>query len=143
MMLPDVNVLIYAHRPESPEHAAYAGWLTRVARGPEPFALSEPVMSGFLRVVTHRKVFKMPTPLDQALGFLDELRAQPGCHLIRPGPRHWAIFVDLCRSARATDKLVADAFHAAVAIEHGCEWITADGDFARFRGLRWQHPLRA
>lgn len=142
MILPDVNVLIYAHREEAPEYAAYSRWLTRVATGPAPFALSEPVMSGFLRIVTHRRVFKTPTPFDQALAFLDELRARPTCRVIRPGPRHWPIFVDLCRAARATDKLVADAHHAATAIEHGCEWASADADFARFPGLRWSHPLR-
>jgi predicted nucleic acid-binding protein len=61
---------------------------------------------------------------------------------VRPGPRHWEIFVDLCRAGRATGKLVPDAFHAAVAIEHGCEWVTTDADFSRFPGFRWSHPLR-
>lgn len=62
--------------------------------------------------------------------------------MIRPGPRHWQILLSLCRAANATDKLVADAFHAATALEHGCEWVTADADFGRFAGLRWSHPLR-
>ena len=136
-----MNVLIYAHRLEAPEHEAYARWLRRVATAAEPFAMSEIAMSGFLRIVTHRKVFKTPTPLDEALDFLTEIAGRPTCRLIRPGARHWGIFVELCQGARATDKLVADAYHAAVAVEHGCEWITSDSDFARFRGLRWSHPL--
>lgn len=142
MILPDVNVLVYAHRLEAPEHAAYARWLQATVTGAEPFALSEPVMSGFLRVVTHRKVFRTPTPLERALEFLDELAAQPGCRLVRPGARHWGIFLALCRASGAADKLIADAFHAAIAIEHGCEWVSADADFGRFAGLRWSHPLR-
>ena len=143
MILPDVNVLVHAHRTEAPEHAAYARWLEALVARPEPFAMSEPVMSGFLRVVTHRKIFKTPTPLERALAFLEEIAAQPHGRVLRPGPRPWEIFVSLCRSAKATDKLVADAYHAAVALEHGCEWVTADADFGRFAGLRWSHPLRA
>lgn len=142
MILPDVDVLVYAHRGEAPEHADYARWLQAVTEKPEPFAMSEPVMSGFLRVVTHRKVFRTPTPLARAVEFLEEITAQSNCRVIRPGPRQWPIFLALCRASRATDKLVADAFHAAVALEHGCEWVTADADFGRFAGLRWSHPLR-
>ncbi len=142
MILPDVNVLLYAHRLEAPEHAAYSRWLQSTVASPEPFAMSEPVMSGFLRVATHRRVFRTPTPLPRAIEFLDEISGQPNCHVIRPGPRQWPIFLSLCRSANATDKLIADAYHAAVAIEHGCEWVTADADFGRFAGLRWSHPLR-
>lgn len=142
MILPDVNVLLYAHRVEAPEHDAYARWLHATVAKAEPFGMSEPVMAGFLRVVTHRKVFKTPTPLERAIEFLEEITAQPNCRVIRPGARHWPIFLSLCRAANATDKLVADAFHAATALEHGCEWVTADADFGRFAGLRWSHPLR-
>ena len=89
------------------------------------------------------KIFVRPSTLDEALAFVDELRRRPACHLFRPGPRHWDIFVSLCRRAGATGGLVADAYHAAVAIEHGCEWVTNDTDFARFPGLRWRLPHQA
>jgi predicted nucleic acid-binding protein len=62
--------------------------------------------------------------------------------VLTPGDRHWQIFSDLCRTSHAKGNLVADAYHTALAIEHGCEWITADRDFARFKGLRWRHPLQ-
>jgi toxin-antitoxin system PIN domain toxin len=138
--MPDVNVLVYAHREEAPDHAAHVDWLSRTTAA-EPFALSELVLSGFLRVVTHGKVWRSPTPWDTAEAFVDGLRAHPNARVLRPGPRHWPLFVGLCRDARARGKLVADAYHAALAIEHGCEWVTADGDFARFAALRWTHPL--
>jgi len=142
VLLPDVNVLIYAHRRESPEHAAHAGWLTALAEGDEPFGLSELVLSGVIRIVTNPRVFRTPTPLPIALSFVDALRGCPNAVPLRGGPRHFEIFERLCHQTGASGKLVADAYHAALAMEHGCEWVTTDSDFARFPGLRWRHPLR-
>jgi toxin-antitoxin system PIN domain toxin len=141
MILADVNVYIYAHRQDLAEHADYANWLVELVESEEPFAASELALSGFLRIVTNPKIFHTPTPLDTALAFVSEILDRPNCVPLRPGPRHWALFTDLCRTARARGKLVADAYHAALAIEHGCEFVSADGDFARFKGLRWRHPL--
>lgn len=141
MVLPDVNVLVYAHREDTPDHERYASWLVAVATGEARFACSDLVLSGFVRVVTNRRVFPVPTPLATALAFCSALRSMPACTVVRPGETHWSIFDRLCRETGATGKLVADAWHAALAIEHACEWTTTDGDFARFRGLRWRHPL--
>jgi len=141
VLLPDVNVLIYAHRAESPEHDAYARWLTMMATAQEPFGLSELVLSGVVRIVTNPRVFKTPTPLEIALAFTDSLLGRPNAVRLRPGRRHFEIFEDLCRQTNASGKLVADAYHAALALEHGCEWVTTDADFGRFPGLRWRHPL--
>lgn len=143
MLMPDVNVLVYAHRADTAQHVEHAEWISELARGEEPFALSELVLQGFVRVVTNPKIFVRPSTLDESLAFVEELRRRPTCHLLRPGPRHWDIFVGLCRRARARSGLVADAYHAAVAIEHGCEWVTNDTDFARFPGLRWRPPHQA
>ncbi len=138
----DVNVLIYSHRADAhPEHVRYAQWLTTLATGSEPFALSSLALSGLVRIVTNPRLFRRPSTLDEVFGFIDELQRRPGARMISPGSRHWTIFVDLCRRSRASGKLVADAYHAAVAIEHGCTWVTTDADFARFPGLRWEHPL--
>lgn len=142
MKLCDVNVLIYAHRPDSiSEHPAYADWLTKMANGVEAFALSEAVLSGFVRIVTNRKIFKQPTPVETAFSFCENLRQCPQACVLRPGERNWSIFQTLCQDLPAQGKLVADAWHAALAIEYDCEWISTDNDFARFGGLRWQHPL--
>ncbi len=142
MILPDVNVLVYAHRSDStPEHPLYAGWIERMATGPEPFALSVLVLAGFLRIVTNPRIFRPPSTLDEALGFVRELVARPTARVIAPGPNHLAIFEELCRQASATGKLVADAQYAAVAIEHGCTMVSSDADFSRFATLRWRQPL--
>lgn len=126
---------------DAPEHERYAAWLQALTASDEPFALSDVVLSGFLRVVTNPKVFDPPTPLPAALAFSQRLVDWPRASLISPGQRHWEIFSGLCREIRGP--LVSDAYLAALAIEHGCELVTTDGDFARFPGLRWRHPLAA
>lgn len=141
MLLPDVNALIYAHRVEAPEHARYAEWLRQLATGPEAFGLSELGCSGFIRVVTNPKIWDEATSTEDAFEFIERLRQRSNARLLTHGPASWRIFGDLCRAAHARGKLVADAYHAALAIEHGCELVTADGDFARFAGLRHRHPL--
>ena len=142
MKLCDVNVLVYAHRKDaSPEHPAYADWLTHMAAGQEAFGLSEAVLAGFVRVVTNPRIFREPTPVDLAFRFCENLRQCPQACLLRPGDRNWAIFQKLCTALPAQGKLVADAWHAALAIEYDCQWISTDNDFARFPGLRWRHPM--
>ena len=141
MWAPDVNVLVYAHREELPEHDGCHRWLEQAVGGDAAFGMFELVLSGFIRVVTHPRVFRTPTPLATALAFAAELRAQPNCIHVRPQERHWDIFQRLCRESGAKGNLVADAYLAALAIESGCEWVTTDRDYSRFEGLRWRHPL--
>lgn len=100
------------------------------------------MLSGFLRVVTHPKVFTLPSPLADSLGFAEQLRSRPNGVAVAPGPRHWPIFPSLCVDAGTKGHLVADAYLASMAIEAGCEWITTDRDFSRFKGLRWRHPVQ-
>lgn len=141
MLLPDVNVLVYAHREDAPDHERYRAWLEGVVNDSEPYGLADLVLSGFLRVVTHPRVFSLPSPLEAVLEFAEQLRSTPNCVHIAPGERHWEIFTRLCREAGAKGNLVPDAYLAALAIESGSEWITTDRGFARYRGLRWRHPL--
>ncbi len=143
MLLPDVNVLIYAHRQDStPDHRRYADWVIGLASGPEPFALSVLALSGLVRIATTPRIFGRPSTLDEVFAFQAELIRRPTARTVAPGPNHLAIFEQLCRQSGAAGKLVADAQHAAVAIEHGCTMVTTDSDFDRFPGLRWRHPLR-
>jgi len=141
MLLPDVNVLIYAFRPDSPDHKRYRDWLVEAVYGESAFGCSDLVMSGFIRIVTHPRVFINPDPLPHALAFAAAMREAPNSVRISPGRSHWAIFTRLCEQAGVKGNLVPDAYLAALAIESGCEWITTDRDFARFPGLRWRHPL--
>jgi len=141
MLCVDVNVLVYAHRPEAPEHAAHRTWLEAARKGPEPLGLPTVVASGFLRVVTHPRIFIEPTPLGVALDFLEILRTSPATVPVDPGERHWQVFTELCTRIDARGNKVPDAFLAALAIEQGATWISADRGFAGFPGLRWMHPL--
>ncbi len=142
MFLIDVNVLVYAYREDVPDHRAYLRWLEGCIRSDQAYGLADLVLSGFLRVVTHPKVFNPPSPLESALRFAVELRSQANCVTAAPGPRHWEIFLRLCRTANARGNRIADAYLAALAIESGSEWITTDRDYSRFEGLRWRHPLQ-
>ena len=141
MELPDVNVLIYAHREDAPEHEKYAAWLSSLAEGAAPFALSSVTLSGFLRIVTNPRIFQPATPMELALAFCRQLVARPTAAFLQPGARHWTIMVDLIERSDIRGAMVSDAYLAALVIEHGCQLITTDSDFARFPGLRWRHPL--
>ncbi|MFQ5788933.1 MAG: type II toxin-antitoxin system VapC family toxin [Acidobacteriota bacterium] len=141
MVLIDVNVLVYAHRKDASGHNEYLAWLEETVNSEAAYGMSDLVLSGFLRVVTHPRVFTPPSPMHAALKFADEIRSQPNCTVVAPGPGHWEIFADLCRQAGAKGNLVPDAYLAALAIESGSEWITTDRDYARFPNLRWRHPL--
>lgn len=141
MLLIDVNVLVYAFRQDSPGHASYKSWLDKAIGGDEPVGVSELVLSGFLRVVTHPRIFRPPTPTDLALEFVETFRSGQAAVKVAPGERHWDIFVRLCRTAGAKGNLIPDAYLAALALESGCEWVSTDRGYARFPGLRWRHPL--
>jgi hypothetical protein len=143
VFLPDVNVLIYAHRAEAVEHERYKDWLAALVSSHAPFALSDLVSVGFVRIVTNNRIWSGPTPPEMALEFIARLRRRRNCRPVQPGPEGWTIFAKLVAHTKARGKLVADAQHAAIAIEHGCELVTTDGDFARFPGLRFCHPLGA
>lgn len=143
MLLADVNVLVYAHRRDSPDHGSYRSWLENVLQSPEAYGVSDLVLSGVIRIVTHPRIFDPPSTLDQALSFVSSVRSRANAVLVAPGRRHWHIFVDLSRQSDARGNLVPDAYLAALAIETGSEWITTDRDYARFPGLRWRHPFSA
>lgn len=141
MILFDVNILVYAHRADAPNHADYKQWLENRLGSPESCGVSDLVLSGCLRVITHPKVFLIPTPVDQAFRFVEQIRSHPNVRIMSPGPAHWSIFSDLCKSINARGNFVPDAYHAALAIETGCEWATTDRGFARFPKLKLRHPL--
>ena len=141
MLLPDVSVLVAAFRDNHPAHAVCRQWLLRTLGQPGQLALSELVLSGVLRVVTHPGTPIGGVALDAALEFTNSLVGVRGVAIIRSGPRHWRIFVDLAHATSTRGAVLSDAYHAAIAIEHRCEWVTLDRDFARFPGLRWSMPV--
>lgn len=140
MILADVNVLVSAYRQDAEFHSLCRGWLDRAIAGEALFGVAPLALSAVIRITTNRRIFDPPSETEHALLFCEILLAQPHCSIVEPGARHWSIFARLCREAAVRSKLITDAWFAALAIEHGCEWITLDRDFARFPGLRWRHP---
>jgi uncharacterized protein len=143
VILADVNILVYAFREDAPDHLRYKKWLEGLLSGDEPFALSDHILSSFLRIVTHPQIFKPATPLETALSFVDAIRNQPHRVSVSPGPAHWEIFVRLARATSAMGNHLADTYLAALAIESGSEFVTSDRDYSRYPGLRWRHPLQS
>ena len=141
MILLDVNVLLYSFRTDLPGHARYRTWLEAQVNDEAPFGMSTQALASVVRIATNSRAYKKPDPPAAVLEFANTLLGHPNCQVIQPGPRHWAIFADLCRQANARGNLVQDAWFAALAIESGCEWISTDRDYARFPGLRWRTPF--
>lgn len=141
MILPDVNILIYAFRSDTDNHAEYKRWLEAVVNGPAAYGIAPQVLSSFLRICTHSRIFARPSTLATAFEFCRVLLEHPNATVLTPGARHWSIFEGLCRRAKARGNLLQDAWFAALAIETGCEWITTDRDYARFDGLSWRVPF--
>ena len=140
MKLIDVNVLLAAHREDHPHFGVGRKWLKGTVDRRVPFAVVDLVAGAFLRIATSRRIFSIPTPLADAFDFLTALRAQPSHALLTPGPRHLELLSRLCEESDATGDLVADAQLAAIAVEHACELVSFDRDFARFTSVAWHRP---
>jgi hypothetical protein len=141
VILPDINVLVYAARDDSSDAARYRSWLQSALSGPEPVAVVSPVVAGFIRVVTNPRVFAVPSTLDAALSFVDALVAAPAAVQPALSERLGGLLGEVCRGAGATADRVPDAYLAAIALDLDAELVTADRGFSRFAGLRWRHPL--
>lgn len=140
MVFPDVNVLVYAFRADDSHHAVSKRWLERVVHGNAQFGISPLALSAVVRIATNPRAFPQPSSIEDAFGYCDDLLSQPHCSVIEPGERHWRIFRDLCVETGMRGPRVSDVWFAALAIEHGCTFITFDRDYARFPGLSWQEP---
>lgn len=140
MILPDVNVLLYAFRRDAPEHAIVKPWFDSVIDSDRAFGISRLALSAVVRISTGTRAYARSSTLDEAFGYCEDIVNQPHCQIVEPGERHWAIFERLCLDTATRGPRVTDAWFAALAIEHGCEWITFDRDFARFPGLKWSVP---
>ena len=141
MILCDVNVLIYAFRSDAEDHPRHRAWLESVINGPAAYGVAPQVLVSVVRICTHPRIFARPSSLDDAFEFCRVVFGQPSATVIVPGERHWSIFESLCQDSKATGNIVQDAWFAALAIESGCEWITTDRDYARFKGLTLRPPF--
>ena len=140
MILPDVNVLIYAFRQDVPQHAICRPWLDRIIQSDTRFGVTPLALGAVVRITTNPRTYVTPSTTEEAFGFCEDLLGQPHCQVVEPGDRHWNIFRQLCVNTDTRGPRVTDAWFAALSIEWGCEWITLDRDYARFPGLKWQAP---
>ncbi len=138
MKLFDVNVFVNAFREDAPDHELFF----EAVNGSAPFALSPLALSGFVRIVTNPRIFKLPSSVDEALEFCDDLLSRPQCRPVTPGSRHWAIFRSLCLSLRAEGNLVPGLWFSALAMESGCTWVSGDRDYGLVPDLDWQFVHR-
>jgi toxin-antitoxin system PIN domain toxin len=141
VILCDVNVLLYALVGTTPHHDRCSRALTTLLRGPEIFAVSEIVHAAVVRIATHRKIFRPPVAPEVAFEFVEILAQHERSAVISPGGQHWRIFRDLVLATGIRGPDTTDAYLAALAIEHGCEWWTTDDGFRRFPALRWRNLL--
>ncbi len=141
MIVPDVNLLVYAIHQESPEHARARRWLDQLLTGDEPVGLPWAVILGFVRITTHARIMQTPWTIDEAAALVDRWLAQRTVTVIDPTNRHWSILRSLLTAAGRGANLTSDAHLAAICIERGATLHSADNDFARFRELRWVNPL--
>ena len=141
MILPDVNLLIYAHDTAASRHEAARQWWDSALSGDEPVALAWATLLAFVRLTTNRVVFQQPFSVDEAVQRVEAWLGQPNVRIVQPGHRHAQLFFAFLRAVGTGGNLTTDAHLAALAVEQGCVLCTTDADFARFPGLTWRNPL--
>jgi toxin-antitoxin system PIN domain toxin len=141
MILPDVNVLVYAFRREAEEHERYASWLNSVVGGSDELALHDVPLIGMVRIVTNRRIVPTPAPLEVALEFVARLMDARRARWLPSSRAVWTALDGLALQDRHLGgSRVPDAHMAALAIAHGCRLATADRGFARFAALEFFDP---
>ena len=142
MIAVDTNILVYAHRADSPFHKAAARSLTGVAEGSAAWAIPWPCLHEFLAVVTNRRIYDPPTSIEAALGFVDALLESPTLVLLSETEAHWPALRSLVAAGRTSGGRIHDARIAALCVQHGIrELWSADRDFSRFPSLAVLNPL--
>jgi len=141
MIVPDINLLIYAYDVNAKKHTMAMSWWERCLAGTETVGLAWVAALGFLRIFTNPKVFANPMPVQTATAHVRSWLEHPQVQILHPGPRHADIFFAYLNQLGTAANLTTDAHLAALAQEYQAVLHTADTDFARFAGLRWINPL--
>jgi toxin-antitoxin system PIN domain toxin len=134
-------VLVAAARRDHVHHHQAQTALAQSLVQSRRFGIATHLLAALVRVVSNRKAFPTATTITDAILAAETYRAHPHAVRIEPGDGHWTIFTQLLRATGVSGGAVSDVWHAALAIEHGCEWWTFDTDFAKFPGLRWRNLL--
>ena len=143
MIIPDVNLLLYAEIDAFEQHRAARGWWERTLGGDRQVGLTTVSVFGFLRIATNRRVFALPLSINEAVARVREWLAQDNVVLVTPGSRHLDIALPLLERLGTGASLTTDVQLAAIAIENNADLCSNDADFRRFEGLRWIDPLAA
>jgi toxin-antitoxin system PIN domain toxin len=143
VILVDANLLVYAYDAAAPEHPLASAWFERVMNRPARVGLPWPSLLAFVRLVSNASVVRTPVSPKIAWSAAEQWLTRENVWVPLPGPSHAELIGRLLDDVRITTRMVPDAHLAALAIEHGLTLCSTDGDFARFRGLRWENPLAA
>jgi len=141
MILPDINLLIYAHDSGSRRHVSAKAWWENCLSGTETVGLPWAVSLGFIRLITNPRIFERPLAVEAAIRRVRSWLERPQVQILQPGPRHADLVFSLLIQLGTAASMTTDAHLAALALEHQASLHTADTDFARFPGLRWTNPL--
>ena len=142
MILPDVNLLLYAYRRELPNHEAAWQWWVSLIDGDEEVGIPWSVVVSFLRLMTNRRAMDPPITIDESIECVRTWFQYAHVTLLSPGPNHMNHFLSLLEAVQVGGNTVPDAHIAASAIENNAEVHTNDSGFNRFPGLRWHNPLQ-
>jgi toxin-antitoxin system PIN domain toxin len=143
MIIPDINLILYAHNSADPDHKAARAWWENLLASNTPVGVSIVVVLGFLRLSTSAKVLVAPLSAEESAERVEAWFAVPSLHLLQPGPNHVRILLELVRQTGTTGNLTSDAHLAALAIEHNAEIHSSDHDFGRYPRVRWSNPLKS
>ena len=142
MIAVDTNILLYAHRNDLSWHRPASTRLAALAEGRDAWAIPWPCVHEFIAKATHSKIFRAPSTLVEALGFVTELSKSPGLVFLSEAEGYWELLQQMIRSGKVVGAMVHDARIAALCLLHGVDELwTADRDFGRFPRLRVRNPL--
>jgi len=141
VILPDVNVLVYALRKDSEAHESYHRWLRSALNVDEVLLIADIVLNSVVRIVTNPRIYMKPSTFEETFEFCDRILDAKNTVRISPGPRHWSLFCGYCKLIHPQGSLVTDSYLAGLAAENDAELISTDSDFSKYPGLRYKHPL--
>jgi len=141
VIIPDINLLIYAHNSSAPQHERARNWWEQTITGSEPIGIAWVVILGFVRLLSNPKVVLNPSDPPELLSAVNEFLSQPTVRVVSPAAGHAETMIKLFRESGATGRLTTDIHLAALAIDLGARLATNDTDFARFPSLRTINPL--
>ncbi|MDC7234620.1 MAG: hypothetical protein PQJ58_15420 [Spirochaetales bacterium] len=123
------------HREDSERHTEILDFMLPLLKSGDTFGYSTLALNGFMRIVSHKKIFREPSDFETMMKFVESITSHPASRCIDPGPAHWQLYRHLCYEHKPSGNLYPDVYFAALAMESECTWVSCDSDFKQFRGL--------